>query len=115
MELTLKSLAFRSAKHVLLSSLSLMVRSLLRRYCAQVIHCIQILMLLALTPIGFLRLNPIDLHQRKLLCEFTKHRLQMHSGHREAPAHDLVRRKNDHEGVLVDEIRDELDLADLRE
>ena len=39
----------------------------------------------------------------------------MHSGHREAPAHDLVRRKNDHEGVLVDEIRDELDLADLRE
>lgn len=28
-------------------------------------------MLLALTPIGFLRLNPIDLHQRKLLCEFT--------------------------------------------
>ena len=28
-------------------------------------------MLLALTPIGFLRLNPTDLHQRKLLCEFT--------------------------------------------
>lgn len=48
-----------------------MVRSLLRRYCAQVIHCIQILMLLARTPIGFLRLNPIGLHQRNLLCEFT--------------------------------------------
>ncbi|EEX77052.1 hypothetical protein SELSPUOL_01519, partial [Selenomonas sputigena ATCC 35185] len=76
-ELTLKSLAFRSAKHVLLSSLSLMVRSLLRRYCAQVIHCIQILMLLALTPIGFLRLNPIDLHQRKLLCEFTTMNLRV--------------------------------------
>ena len=49
-----------------------MVRSLLRRYCAQVIRCIQISMLLALTPIGFLRLNPIDLNQRKLLCELTQ-------------------------------------------
>ena len=39
----------------------------------------------------------------------------MHAGHREASSHDLIRRKNDHERVLIDEIRDELDLADLRE
>ena len=77
MEITLKSLAFRNAKHALFFRLSLMVRSLLRRYCAQVIHCIQIPMLLALTPIGFLILNPIGLHQRKLLCEFTVQAFQV--------------------------------------
>ena len=62
---------FRAAKSSSPSTSLRSVWSLLRRYCAQVIHCIQIRMLLALTPIGVLRLNPIDLHQWKLLCEFT--------------------------------------------